>query len=147
MRSILTMLVILTATFSAHASPSNKYTECMEENSSTMGMKMCAGDEIVLQTGRMKAALKKTTARLNEYKTDKDLDAETIKQIEADNKEIIARMNKAQKAFIIFRDAQCDYEGAAMLGGTGESLLTMGCLATMTGDRADALERELASQN
>lgn len=147
MRSILAMLVILTATFSAHATQSNKYTECMEGNSSTMGMKMCAGDEILLQTGRMKAAIKKATARLNEYKTDKTLDADSIKQIEADNKEIISRMNKAQKAFIVFRDAQCDYEGTAMLGGTGESLIVMGCLAGMTGDRADALERELASQN
>lgn len=147
MRSIFAMLVILSATVSAHASQSEQMKSCMEENSSTMGMKMCASDELELQESRMKSAIKKTMARLDEYKTDKSLSAAEKSEMAASNKVILTRLNKAQKAFLAFRTAECDYQSTSMLGGTGESLVVLACEASMTADRVDTLEKELASEN
>lgn len=50
--------------------------------------------------------------------------------------ETLKRLVKAQRAWIAFRDAECDLEGADMLHGSGESLLISGCLADTTLKRA-----------
>lgn len=52
-------------------------------------------------------------------------------------KEIINRVVKAQRAWIVLRDASCDVEGIEMLGGTGEGLLVGGCLGDMTRERVE----------
>jgi uncharacterized protein YecT (DUF1311 family) len=49
------------------------------------------------------------------------------------------RLRAAQRAWIAFRDAQCELEGVEALGGSMESMLVSGCIATMTERRANEL--------
>ena len=50
-----------------------------------------------------------------------------------------ARLREAQRAWIRFRDLECDFEGYEMRGGTGEPLLVLGCKAELSKERAAAL--------
>lgn len=45
------------------------------------------------------------------------------------------RLQKAQRAWISYRDLACESEGFAMRGGSAEPLLIYGCLARMTEQR------------
>ena len=51
-----------------------------------------------------------------------------------------ARLRKAQRAWLAYRDAACDSAGFAMRGGSAEPLLTYGCLAELTEQRTQDLQ-------
>ncbi|UWQ97077.1 lysozyme inhibitor LprI family protein [Rhodobacteraceae bacterium M385] len=53
------------------------------------------------------------------------------------------RLRVAQRAWIIYRDATCEMEAAALGGGSGEAMLRLGCLARLTERRARDLETYL----
>lgn len=53
--------------------------------------------------------------------------------------ETLKRLVKAQRAWIAFRDAECDLAGTDMLFGSGESLVISSCLAETTLTRATKL--------
>ena len=55
-----------------------------------------------------------------------------------DAKEKLRRLVASEHAWIANRDAECDFEGTSMLGGTGESLVIVDCRYTMTAARAKA---------
>jgi uncharacterized protein YecT (DUF1311 family) len=46
-----------------------------------------------------------------------------------------ARLRKAQRAWVAFRDANCDSAGFQMRGGSAEPLIVNGCLHAMTEER------------
>lgn len=48
---------------------------------------------------------------------------------------------EAQRAWIIFRDAQCKAEGFPMRGGSAEPLLVYGCMTELTRHRTEVLTR------
>ncbi|NPD15264.1 DUF1311 domain-containing protein [Xinfangfangia sp. D13-10-4-6] len=50
------------------------------------------------------------------------------------------QLEKAQEAFLIYRDAACRVEGWPMRGGSGEPLLVYGCMLQMTLQRIADLE-------
>jgi uncharacterized protein YecT (DUF1311 family) len=54
-----------------------------------------------------------------------------------------AALRKAQRAWVAFRDANCEAAGFEMRGGSAEALLVYGCLRQMTVDRT----KELAELN
>lgn len=45
------------------------------------------------------------------------------------------KLVKAQRAWLAFRDATCKFESDEMAGGTGEGVLYLGCLGTVTEER------------
>ena len=51
-----------------------------------------------------------------------------------------ARLRRAQKAWIAYRDAACDSAGFAMRGGSAEPLLVYGCLRALTEQRTADLQ-------
>jgi len=53
---------------------------------------------------------------------------------------------KAQRAWLGFRDAQCQIEGYAMRGGSGESMLAGACLAGLTRARTAQLKALMANE-
>lgn len=95
---------------------------CMNEDASTMGMRMCLGE------GQAKAdpALAAIVAKIS-----KD---------SASEKEVLKRFKASQKAWVAYRLAQCSYNSSEMLGGTGEPLIYDMCTFEMTVDRIDYLE-------
>jgi len=48
-------------------------------------------------------------------------------------------LRTAQRAWIGFRDAQCDYEAYAVFGGTAQPMIGSLCLARLTNERIDQL--------
>lgn len=86
----------------------------------------------------------------------RDADAElnriwpqVVRMIQAGDREVDSngegerRLRAAQHAWIAFRDAQCELEGVEALGGSMESMLVSGCLATMTERRTAELRQML----
>ncbi|OCW55529.1 lysozyme inhibitor LprI family protein [Hoeflea olei] len=55
-------------------------------------------------------------------------------------------LRAAQRAWIAFRDAQCEYEAYEMFGGTGQPMLGSMCLARLTRERIDLLKQALESR-
>ncbi len=53
------------------------------------------------------------------------------------------RLKRAEKAWIAYRDAECSFEGFEMRGGSGEALLTQGCLIVKTKYRLQELRQML----
>ncbi len=99
---------------------------CIEADGSNSGMKICTDK-----------ALKNADALLNVvyHKFSRTLSSE-------DDPETLNRLKTAQRAWIPFRDAQCQLAAAEMLGGTGESLVALGCHYKMTVDRIKQLEAQ-----
>lgn len=64
-----------------------------------------------------------------------------------DNPEIFRRLIAAEKTWIAFRDAECNYRSTTMLGGTGESNAYAACLYSQTKARVEALTSPDAPQN
>ncbi|WP_309666264.1 lysozyme inhibitor LprI family protein [Tabrizicola sp.] len=50
-----------------------------------------------------------------------------------------AALREAQRAWVAFRDANCEAAGFEMRGGSAEALLVYGCLRRMTVDRTQEL--------
>jgi uncharacterized protein YecT (DUF1311 family) len=50
-------------------------------------------------------------------------------------------LREAQRAWVTFRDANCEAAGFPMRGGSAEALLVYGCLRQMTLDRTEELRR------
>lgn len=89
-----------------------------------MEMNYCAEQEWVAADDALNAEYKRAMAMLRAYDTENPSDFP-----EAD------RLQKAQRAWITFRDLACESEGFAMRGGSAEPLLIYGCLARMTEQR------------
>lgn len=71
---------------------------------------------------------------------------ETYKQIAdrlVDDPDTKASLKKAQRAWIIFRDAECEFTNAQSVGGTLYGALITQCLADLTEQRAEMLQSYL----
>ena len=63
--------------------------------------------------------------------------------IDAPNRGAVADLTKAQRAWITYRDAQCDATGYSVWGGSLYQAVILGCLARVTRNRTTEL-KELA---
>ena len=57
-----------------------------------------------------------------------------------DDAEILRRLVAAERAWIVYRDADCNLQSTSMLGGSGESNAFGDCVYAMTKARVKALE-------
>ena len=64
-----------------------------------------------------------------------------------DDPEILRRLVAAERAWIVFRDAECSYHSSYMLHGTGEDGADSACVYTQTKMRVIALAAPDAPQN
>ena len=71
---------------------------------------------------------------------DKRLNELYSKLVKKNDKQGQQKLKAAQRAWIAYRDAECDYAADSMRGGTGEGLIAVGCLANETKRRADELQ-------
>jgi len=46
---------------------------------------------------------------------------------------------EAQRAWLVYRDAQCRLEGYSLLGGSAQPMIVSGCLAMLTRQRTQEL--------
>jgi len=68
----------------------------------------------------------------------REMDAEINREFD-DGPTSEAVLREAQRAWIIFRDAQCTYEGHEARGGSMESMIYNGCRAQLTRERTAQL--------
>lgn len=109
-----------------------RHKACMDKAVTDLDYATCAGDGHADADDVLNAAYKVIVRDLPTDTGDPAMDA--------DNGEILRRLKAAQRAWVAFRDAECDLAGAQMLGGTGENLMIEGCLYRLTVERVRALE-------
>ena len=63
-----------------------------------------------------------------------------------DDAEVLKRLVAAERAWIDFRDKDCDLRSTSMLGGTGEPNVYGDCLYAMTKARVQALEADRSAR-
>ncbi|WP_375509174.1 lysozyme inhibitor LprI family protein [uncultured Caballeronia sp.] len=64
-----------------------------------------------------------------------------------DDSEILKRLIAAERAWIAFRDAECNYQSTVALGGTGEGVAYVTCLYMQTKERVKILTAPDVPQN
>ncbi|NYZ13463.1 DUF1311 domain-containing protein [Azospirillum sp. RWY-5-1] len=68
---------------------------------------------------------------------------QTLMKLESMDEQARGLLRDAQRKWVQYRDARCSFEADAWRGGTGASLLYVGCLAAATKARADELETDI----
>lgn len=58
----------------------------------------------------------------------------------------VEALREAQRAWIRFRDAECDYEASAFEGGSMQPMVDALCVAQLTQDRADDFQRMITTE-
>jgi len=69
---------------------------------------------------------------------------ELTKVTEPGDEKDVALLRKAQRAWIAFRDAECDYAASASEGGSIYPMLVLECLTRLTEARIKQLQNDLA---
>lgn len=118
------ILVIWVGLFAGSAFAKSAVDECLDKAMSNMDMYDCQKAELARQDKRLNTEYKKLVDELKKDNSN-------------EGKEIIDRTVKAQRIWILFRDASCDLESAQMLGGSGQGLVSMDCTIRFTKERAD----------
>ena len=123
-RSVLVFLLMILVPASFAAEPSEQFTSCVEDSGGvTASMLDCIGQENQRVDGELNALWQ----------------AGLPKQ-DADFKDML---RASQRAWIAYRDATCDVEGALYEGGSFASVAYSDCHRQLTTDRLDWLSRIL----
>jgi uncharacterized protein YecT (DUF1311 family) len=103
---------------------------CINDDGSNSGMKICTNEALKDADALLNVVYQKFSGELSTQ----------------DEQETLTRLKIAQRAWIPFRDAQCQLSAAQMLGGTGESLAILSCHYKMTVDRIKELEAQFDAE-
>lgn len=90
-------------------------------------MNICASLDLEKADDALNAQYRKTLAQVKDFDTDG-----TIGTAQA--------LQKAQRAWIAFRDSECDFAGLAAAGGTMQPMLVYGCRTELTKARTRQLK-------
>lgn len=107
---------------------------------SQMEMNICADRDYRQADDALNAAYKKALAAARE--TDegvKDMGEQYVGAVDA--------LKRAQRAWIGYRDGQCELAGFEARGGSMEPMLVSGCLADLTGKRTAELKAFYEQEN
>jgi uncharacterized protein YecT (DUF1311 family) len=114
------------------------FDNCNAAASTTLASKQCNNEAYDKADAVLNVTYKSITAKL----TAPDADAYE----KQDNAETLRRLKAAQIAWINLRDIQCELEGTAMLGGTGEGVVIGACLYMQTVERVRDLRKLFEEQ-
>lgn len=96
-------------------------------------MNMCANKDYEAADKELNAVYKKAMASMKATDTELvDIDTNLVGAVEA--------LKNAQRAWIGYRDGQCELAGFEARGGSMEPMLVSGCLADLTKKRTDELK-------
>jgi uncharacterized protein YecT (DUF1311 family) len=114
-----------------------RYDNCQAAATATVSIKQCNADAYT----EVDIVLNENYQFLINKLTDKKVDEFTLK----DNAEVLRRLKTAQRAWVPYRDAQCELEASASLGGTNEGVIFGSCLYRLTVERVNALNSQFFS--
>lgn len=111
------------------------------ENAQTqMDMNICADKDYQQADKALNAAYKKAVAAAREMDENvKDMGEAYVGAVDA--------LKRAQRAWIGYRDGQCEFAGFEARGGSMEPMLVSGCLADLTRKRTDELKAVYEQEN
>jgi uncharacterized protein YecT (DUF1311 family) len=92
-------------------------------------MNICQHDVWAESDERLNGVYAETIAILRQSDVDYPIDGPSEEE----------RLRNAQRAWVAFRDANCDSAGYSMRGGSAEPLLVFGCMHQMTEARIEEL--------
>ena len=115
-----------------------KLKACLARNGSTPGVDNCNAIATAAADRRLNNVYDGLVNALKNPKGADDV---------RDDAEILKRLVAAERAWIAFRDAECNYHSTYMLGGTGETNAYGACLYAQTKARVEALTSPDAPQN
>jgi len=139
MLKILSGAAIALAGFMATAAYAQDAETVDCDNAQTqMDMNTCAEQDFEKADAALNKAYKKAMT------AQKAIDAQVQEDLGADSVGAVAALKKAQRAWIDYRDGQCEGEGFQAHGGSMEPMLVMGCKASLSNSRAKEL-KELAT--
>lgn len=118
--------VIAAAAILLAALPAMAQQDCPDD--SQAGLNQCAGDAYKKADAALNATYKQVMARL--------------KDSEAAAKSLVA----AQRAWIAYRDAECDFMSSGVEGGSARPMIVAQCLEQLTTQRADDLKALLSCE-
>jgi uncharacterized protein YecT (DUF1311 family) len=95
-----------------------------------MEMNTCAAQDWEEADARLNDVYARTLATLQEADANYPIDGASEED----------RLRAAQRAWVAYRDANCDSAGYPMRGGSAEPLLFYGCLRAMTDARIEELQ-------
>lgn len=133
------MIALAVAPSAASATPKSELAAidarlkvCMDKDSSNLGMKTCTGDAYDAADKILNKVYNSAAANLKKVSKDTD--------VVQNNNETLKRLIASERAWIAYRDADCDLQGTEMLGGSGENLVIVSCQLSMTEQRVKALD-------
>ncbi len=111
------------------------------ENAQTqMDMNICADKDYQQADKALNAVYKKAVAAAREMDDNvKDMGEAYVGAVDA--------LKRAQRAWIGYRDGQCEFAGFEARGGSMEPMLVSGCLADLTRKRTDELKAVYEQEN
>lgn len=109
-----------------------KYEKCMEEASSTLAENECILSADKASNKLLNRSYQAILKRLRSKEGDE--------YSERYNAEALRRLEKSQKAWLAYRDADCALSGIQMFEGSGEGVIQGACRVTETFLRTKALE-------
>ncbi|MFT4080125.1 lysozyme inhibitor LprI family protein [Rhodomicrobium lacus] len=128
MRILLAVFAAALVGAPAQADAAEPLEACLDTANSTVETRNCIGRDYERNDGELNAIYKRL---LEKYSAD-----------DADTRERRRRLIEAQRLWLRFRDANCSWQGAKMIGGTSEDLIVAGCLNDMTKDRTKELKAD-----
>ncbi len=124
---------VLEATQACVASPKNSVVfkrkcikKCQEAAIANNPMKQCASLSVDVEEAELARVYNALKARW-----EKEVQSSDTYEVEM-AKETLARLKTSQEAWELSHTADCALEASEMLGGSGESLIQMGCNARMS---------------
>jgi uncharacterized protein YecT (DUF1311 family) len=96
-----------------------------------MDMNICANSDYQAADRELNAQYRKTRAAMVSF------DADLEDNLKGAEKALV----KAQRAWVDYRDGECEAEGFAARGGSMEPMLVSNCLATLSRQRTKELRR------
>jgi uncharacterized protein YecT (DUF1311 family) len=127
------IIIALTVALCGVANAAAPVPNCKDPQSN-LEMKMCASRELTQAEGELKIALDRAVKAAEEQYASVRAQPgfETMPNMPAE-------LRKAQHAWEVFRDANCDYQNLVYYGGTMASLAVIGCRRDMTKARTKEL--------
>jgi uncharacterized protein YecT (DUF1311 family) len=121
---------------SEFAATDAKLKACVARDSSNAHIMACTSVAQIFADARLNSVYVAWTEALKNPKPD---DAK-------DDAEILKRLVAAERAWIVFRDDDCDLQGTSALGGTAEPVVFGNCRYAMTKARVAALEADRSAR-
>lgn len=138
-KSIFILCILLVVPFFIFANSEAEFdvSKCYDTAQTNEALRACANEDYALADQKLNYVYTKLIEQIKS-----NINPNAMEQSDA-AVETLNRLLASEKAWALYRDTQCSFEGTVMIGGEGESVVITGCLSRLTRERARILEESL----